>query len=74
MGRGGYQRKEDTSYFYFDPWCQVCLNCNLPICYRDNDRDDNPKKMLMKAKKLCPIEIGKKMKWTPERVLSELND
>ncbi len=59
-------------YYYLDPWYKVCLNCNLEKCYRDDERDDTYIKR--GTKKLCPIEIGKKMEWTPERVLSEQNE
>lgn len=61
--------KEDKEKF-LDPWFEVCLNCNLPECYQDN----TSKKSLMDAKKLCPIAISKRKKWTPERMLNELNE
>jgi hypothetical protein len=57
---------------HLDPWHKVCLNCNLERCYADGDRDDTSIKRLNKYKKLCPVEIARRMKWTPERMLDEL--
>lgn len=62
----------DKRDIYLDKWYEVCLSCSLENCFRDEIRDDHIRKQLIAGQKLCPIVIAKKMKWTPERILSEL--
>ncbi len=64
------QAKENKER-YLCQWYEVCLNCPLERCYRDNVRDDGGKRLL-KEKKLCPIEIARSKNWTPEMMLEEL--
>jgi len=63
---GGQAREKKEKYLC--EWYLVCLNCNLPVCYQD----DSSRKSLTEGRELCPIVIGKRKKWTPERVLNDL--